>query len=70
MGQRGWLELLKDYDLPINYHSGRSNMVVNTLSRKSVGNLATFISTQRHTLEDLRKFRIEVRLHDFENSII
>jgi ribonuclease HI len=30
--QRRWLELIKDYDLAINYHPGKANMVVNALS--------------------------------------
>jgi len=30
--QRRWLELLKDYDLQIQYHPGKANMVADTLS--------------------------------------
>jgi hypothetical protein len=33
--QRKWLELIKDYDLGINYHPGKANLVVNALSHKS-----------------------------------
>jgi hypothetical protein len=29
------LELIKDYDLEINYHPGKANVVVNALSRRS-----------------------------------
>jgi hypothetical protein len=32
--QRRWLELVKDYDLGINYHPGKANVVANALSRK------------------------------------
>jgi hypothetical protein len=32
--QRRWLELIKDYDLEIHYHSGKANLVANALSRK------------------------------------
>src|ERR1041385_7386575 len=32
--QRRWLELVKDYDLGINYHPGKSNVVADALSRK------------------------------------
>jgi hypothetical protein len=32
--QRQWLELIKDYDLGINYHPGKANVVANALSRK------------------------------------
>jgi hypothetical protein len=40
--QRRWLELIKDYDLGINYHPGKANVVADALSRRShVNMLAT-----------------------------
>jgi hypothetical protein len=39
--QRRWLELIKDYDLGINYHLGKANVVADTLSLKKYCN-ATF----------------------------
>jgi hypothetical protein len=33
--QRRWLELIKDYDLGINYHCGKANVVADALSRRS-----------------------------------
>jgi hypothetical protein len=35
MHQRRWLELIKDYDLEIHYHPGKTNMVADALSRKA-----------------------------------
>jgi hypothetical protein len=32
--QHRWLELIKDYDVGINYHPGKANVVAVTLSRK------------------------------------
>jgi hypothetical protein len=40
--QRRWLELIKDYDLVINYHPGKANVIADALSRRShVNMLAT-----------------------------
>jgi ribonuclease HI len=33
--QRRWLELIKDYDLGINYHPDKANVVADALSRRS-----------------------------------
>ncbi|KAA3483150.1 Gag protease polyprotein [Gossypium australe] len=37
--QRRWLELLKDYDMIIDYYLGKANIVVNALCRKSLFSL-------------------------------
>jgi hypothetical protein len=37
--QRRWLELIKDYDLDIQYHPGKENVVADALSRKSQTNM-------------------------------
>jgi hypothetical protein len=34
MRQRRWLELIKDYELEVHYHSGKANVVADALSRK------------------------------------
>jgi hypothetical protein len=33
--QQRWLELIRDYDLGINYHLGKANVVADALSRRS-----------------------------------
>jgi hypothetical protein len=37
--QRRWLELIKDYDLGINYHLGKANVVADALSRRTHVNM-------------------------------
>ena len=37
--QRRWLELLKDYDMSVLYHSEKTNMVANALSHLSMGSV-------------------------------
>ena len=38
--QRRWLDLLKDYDMSVNYHPGKANVVANSLSRLSMGSVS------------------------------
>jgi hypothetical protein len=39
--QRRWLELIKDYDLEIQYHLEKANVVADALSRKGLVNSIT-----------------------------
>ena len=41
MRQRKWMEYLEDYDFTLHYHHGKANVVVDALSHKSRGVLAT-----------------------------
>ncbi|RVW85747.1 hypothetical protein CK203_033352 [Vitis vinifera] len=64
MRQRRWIELLKDYDCIIQYHLGKVNVVVDTLSRKSVGSLVAIKGCQRRLIEDLRSLHVHIRVLD------
>jgi hypothetical protein len=45
--QRRWLELIKDYDLEIQYHPGKANVATDALNRKGqVNNLTTYLMPQ------------------------
>ncbi|KAJ6812125.1 uncharacterized protein M6B38_151905 [Iris pallida] len=57
MRQRRWLELLKDFDIELEYHPGKANKVADALSRRPE---AFFMNTPKKILEDLKKKGIEV----------
>jgi hypothetical protein len=49
MRQIRWLELIKDYELEVHYHSGKANVVADALSRKGHCN---YLSAVRSTGEE------------------
>ncbi|KAL4366743.1 hypothetical protein GQ457_05G028420 [Hibiscus cannabinus] len=46
MRQRRWLELLKDYDISIEYHLGKSNVVADALNREVVVELQAIFAVE------------------------
>lgn len=60
MRQRRWLELLKDYDININYHPGKANVVADAFSRKALCNMAILITQEKCILQDLDKMGVEL----------
>ena len=63
------MELLKDYDLTINYHPKKANIVADALSRKSSAKLVVLITSQKTVLVDLERLGIEVRLYEANSQI-
>ena len=51
---------MKDYDLKISYHTGRINVVTDSLSKKSTTNLANNLTTQEQLRRDFEKLELEV----------
>jgi hypothetical protein len=60
MRQRRWLELIKDYDVEINYHPGKANVMGDALSRKTYCNNLMVREEQPALHEELEKLRIEI----------
>jgi hypothetical protein len=58
--QRRWLELVKDYDVGINYHLGKANVVADALSHKKYCN-ATFARRVRLELyQEIRYLNLAI----------
>ena len=51
MRQRRWMEYLEDYDFTLHYHLGKANVVVDAISQKSRGVLASVASREWQMLE-------------------
>lgn len=67
--QRRWLELLKDYDVDILYHSGKANIVADALSRKSMGSLSYLGTEKREMARELHRLAgLGVRLLDLDDD--
>jgi hypothetical protein len=58
--QRRWLELIKDYDLRINYHPGKANVVADTLSRRSHVNQLVVDSMPIELCEEFDKLNLRI----------
>ncbi|KAL8115511.1 hypothetical protein AgCh_022130 [Apium graveolens] len=58
MRQMRWLELIKDYDYEILYHSGKANVVADALSKKE---RLKMIMSLREFIRDFEKMEIEVK---------
>ena len=62
--QQRWLKLIKDYDILIQYHLSKANVVADALSQKSIANLACLVTSQRPLFIELGRAKIEVVAHD------
>ena len=58
MRKRRWMEYLEDYGFTLHYHPGKANVVVDALSMKSRGVLASVASREWQMLETVGHFRL------------
>jgi hypothetical protein len=69
MRQRRWLELIKDYDMSLQYHPGKANVVVDALSRKSYVNGLTAGELPEELCEQFKRLRLEIVPEGFLASL-
>jgi hypothetical protein len=67
--QRRWLELIKDYDVGINYHPGKANVVADALSRKAYSNNLMIQASQPELYEEFRKLNLNVAIAEDEKML-
>ena len=57
--QRMWMEYLENYDFDFHYDPGKANVVVDALSRKSRGVLASIASQEWQMIDTVGQFRLQ-----------
>jgi hypothetical protein len=69
MRQRRWLELIKDYDMSLQYHPGKANVVADALSRKNYVNGLTAGELPEDLCEQFKELRLEIVPEGFLASL-
>jgi hypothetical protein len=70
MRQRRWLELIKDYDLSLQYHPSKANIVDDTLSRKAYVNCLSTEMLPEDLCNGLGDLSLEVVPKGFVASLV
>ncbi|WVZ51434.1 hypothetical protein U9M48_002582 [Paspalum notatum var. saurae] len=70
MRQRRWLELIKDYDLEVHYHSGKANVVAYALSRKAHCNFIEARSIVRVLCCEIGDIEMPIVLEELYNLVL
>ena len=67
--QRRCLEFLKDYNMSVNYHLGKENVVADALSRLSMVSVAYVEEERKELVKDVHRLsRLGVRLMSISDS--
>ena len=68
--QRRWLELIKDYDMGIQYHPGKANVVADALSRKVYCNTLMLQEQQPTLLEEFQRLNLGLVEHGVLSTMV
>jgi hypothetical protein len=63
------LELIKDYDLEINYHLGKANVAADALSRRSHANQLVVKSIPSELCDEFAKLKIVANTDAMEMEV-
>lgn len=55
--QRRWLELMADYDIDLQYHPGKANLLPDALSRRL---MTMHLTQQKELVENIISLRLKV----------
>jgi hypothetical protein len=69
LGQRRWLELIKDYDLRNNHHPGKANVVADALSRRSHANHLIVKSISSELCDEFAKLKLVANMDVVEMKV-
>ena len=58
--QRRWLELIKDYDLSVQYHPGKANVVAYALSRKSYCHYMKTLNRRPELAQEVHQLNLQI----------
>jgi hypothetical protein len=64
-----WLEFIKNYDLRINYHPGKANVVADALSRRSHANHLVVKSISFELCDEFAKLKIVANTEVMEMEV-
>ena len=67
--QRRWLELIKDYDVGINYQPGKANVVADALNRTSYCNDLMLQQNQPPLHKEFARLNLEIVPHGYLNTL-
>ena len=67
--QRRWFEFLKNYDMSVHYHPGKDHVVVDALSRLSMGSVAHVEEEKNELVNDVHRLaRLGFRLMSISDN--